>query len=534
MAGLCAAVPAPPRFGAAFTLLDLLEAPELGLRLLAGEAAVAHQVSGAHSIEIEKPSRWLAPDWIALTTGLRLRADTTAQRDLIAELDDAHIAALGFAVDIYFPDVPSALVSEAEKRGFPVFEVPIQTGFRAITSYVYEALRSNDVREYQKLLSMQRYLLDVLGNPRTRTVVIERLADFAGASALLLGGSGNVLSASDTSMVDAVRDIWAALTNEPRRVFQAEIADVQLAAAPIRASGRHGDQWLVLVSKTGWAATRLALRILQAAVPILEAASKVEELKAEQDSIVEASALTRALGLDDTQMVMAPPMTLRGLDFSDGVSMLCVLQRNRGAESQSRSPASLVFADALRRTLEDAGVTTIAATCDRRLLLAAQGDREQLVGALERFVEARLDVVVGVGRAVAEIGALRDSLCDAETAVLGDDGRSEVRVRCYEDVPLPAFLTAEVGHERLAAKVEALLAPLHAEPALYETLAALFAHKLDVSSTARALHFHPNTVRYRIAKIEAALNASLHDPAMIAALYLALSERQCEGVLSTP
>ncbi|HEY6892420.1 MAG TPA: hypothetical protein VI300_31735, partial [Solirubrobacter sp.] len=56
----------------AFTLGDLLAHDELGLTLLTDDDACgARRVAGAHAIEIERPSTWLEPDWIMLTTGVR-------------------------------------------------------------------------------------------------------------------------------------------------------------------------------------------------------------------------------------------------------------------------------------------------------------------------------------------------------------------------------------------------------------------------------------------------------------------------------
>ena len=74
----------------AFTLGDLLDQEALSLELRAGgDGARARRVAGAHSIEIERPSSWLGPDWVMLTTGARLIDDEPAQRDLVAELDAA-------------------------------------------------------------------------------------------------------------------------------------------------------------------------------------------------------------------------------------------------------------------------------------------------------------------------------------------------------------------------------------------------------------------------------------------------------------
>jgi purine catabolism regulator len=71
--------------------------------------------------------------------------------------------------------------------------------------------------------------------------------------------------------------------------------------------------------------------------------------------------------------------------------------------------------------------------------------------------------------------------------------------------------------------VEEVLAPLGAP--LLEALREYFARQMDVNAAAQAMHVHPNTLRYRLGRIEHILGRSLRDPAVIAELHLALLTR---------
>ena len=83
-----------------FRLKDLLGHDELGLKLLTGAPkALDRRVAGAHAIEIERPTTWLEPDWIMLTTGARLRRSSTAQRALVAELEASGAAVSSLTSD---------------------------------------------------------------------------------------------------------------------------------------------------------------------------------------------------------------------------------------------------------------------------------------------------------------------------------------------------------------------------------------------------------------------------------------------------
>ena len=51
---------------------------------------------------------------------------------------------------------------------------------------------------------------------------------------------------------------------------------------------------------------------------------------------------------------------------------------------------------------------------------------------------------------------------------------------------------------------------------------AYFDHDLDVPAAAAELHLHPNSLRYRLTRIEEVLGRSLKRPATIAELHIAL------------
>jgi purine catabolism regulator len=57
---------------------------------------------------------------------------------------------------------------------------------------------------------------------------------------------------------------------------------------------------------------------------------------------------------------------------------------------------------------------------------------------------------------------------------------------------------------------------------LWEAVVAYFDNDLDVVRTAAALHLHPNSLRYRLARVEKLLGRSLKQPSTIAGVYIAL------------
>ncbi len=114
-----------------------------------------------HSTELPDPTPWLKGGELLLTTGMQLTGPKL-QRELVERLADHDIAGLGFGVGFAHRRIPAALVTAARKRGFPLFEVPYELPFIAITERAF-AQRLNERYEL-----LQRNMLgDVLGEALT-------------------------------------------------------------------------------------------------------------------------------------------------------------------------------------------------------------------------------------------------------------------------------------------------------------------------------------------------------------------------------
>ena len=92
-----------------------------------------------HSTELADPTPWLKGGELLLTTGLQLTGPKV-QRELIERLADHHIAGLGFGTGFTHKRLPAALVTAARKREFPLFEVPYELPFIAITERAFAQL----------------------------------------------------------------------------------------------------------------------------------------------------------------------------------------------------------------------------------------------------------------------------------------------------------------------------------------------------------------------------------------------------------
>jgi len=463
----------------ALVLGDLVAQEDLGLTLLSGgPSALDREVAGAHSIDVEEPTRFLERRWIMLTAGMRLKGSVAAQKELVRELDDGGMAALGIGIDLVFKRVPPALLDEARERSFPVLAVPLGTPFRDIVSFINRSLLSSDLHTYQRLNAIQRHLVDALKEPRPREVMVERLARMLDAGvAVIADGRVEVgCGAVPDETVERVEE----------REFEHD--GWHVVTVPIGDSG-----WLAVAARGRMLATRLARPAAQAAVPLLAATERLGDLARDQERAVRSALLDEALEGSRDVRALAARVASFGVDFTTPARVVALA--SAGA-----------LADALERAAGDAGVAHLVTT---------RGDHA--IGLLQGAV-ALPGERAGLGRPVSDIGDVPRSLRDALLAV---ERVSEGRL-AYEDFDLATLLLAEVSPEHIRPRVEELLAPLNATPPLLEALVEYFARDMDVNATAEAMHVHPNTLRYRLGRVEKLLGRSLRQPATIAELTLAL------------
>ena len=475
-------------------LADLIAEESFGLELLTGSAECA--VRGAHAVEVDAPARWLATDWVMLTTGVRLRGNVEAQRALVPQLEEAGVSALGFGVGLGFKRVPPALCEVAQEHDFPLFAVPYATPFREIIHFVDSALTSSDEHVFRRLTALQRYLVDALRTPQPERAMVDRLAKFLDASVALLDADGRPeIVAGKPPAAELLEEVCA----EPAGLLELEVAGWHAVATPVATRADQAERWLVLASPRRGFISKLAKPAAEATAPLLAAMASLGDVVRDQEQAVKAALLEEALEPHAARDL--PPLAARaaafGIDFSTPARMVVV----QGAPE-------------LVARLEAERISHLVQPRSGSLVALVQD------GGCDDWAEALPNARIGLGRTISAINEAHHSLRDAELAFThARDGRRVVR---FEDFDLGTFMVSEIAPDRLGPKIDEILSVLRANPPLHEALRAYFEHDLDIATTAAAMHMHRNSLRYRLARAEQVLGRSLKQPATVAAIYIAL------------
>lgn len=508
------------------TLGDLLDQPDFGLKLLTvGARAREQPIHGAHSIEISHPVRWLSEHWVMLTTGVRLRGRPAEQRRLIAELADGGITALGFGIAAVSQQVPRALLKEAERRSFPVFAVPEQLPFREIVSFVNRSLLSSDLYVLQRVISAQDYLMDAFHADPPEPVLIGRLASMlTGAEVALVECDGRV--AAETGPLAATA--WEKVRRSSGLHELEHRGRWGVAARVDRAN--QASAWLIVLAGEGQGHRELVKPVTRAAARLLGVPSLAH------DSAGWRRRRRRRLAelLCDPPPATGQPRVVKALaDAGIDMSTCCRAAVFAGWSAPGQEPiADAELLRVIENLLDRHEVAHVSTARGGFVLTLAQDDLDALEAWLDDDAGKRLKVRVGVGGPATDLATVQRSFMSARTALADLCGRpGGSRVLRFEALDTITLLLASLPESREHDRLAGELVPLAGEPRLLETLQSYFASDLAVPLTASRLGIHPNSLRYRIRRIEELLGASLTSPQTIALLYMALRDRQlpCGG-----
>lgn len=498
------------------TLGHLLAQEELGLELVAGgDGAPDAVLAGAHPIEIEAPSRWLPPGWLMLTTGLRLRGRPDEQRRLVGELHEHGQAGLAWGIGLVVQQVPRAVLEEADRLGLPVVTVPVHVPFRDVIAYVNGSLVSDELYVMRRVVSMQDYLMDALGAEDPGSAILGRMAVMLEAGVVLLGADGQPVAQHGRPGPAAVAEVMAVAEASGDERAEAVLTGSRTLVAPITRDGRRAGWAGILLPERPFA-DQLARPVLRSAARLLGLLELLDVRRAEGTRRRRAEVLLASLAGPDATTALALAHDARALGLDPALPACGVVWVPGDA-----TPAQALLA--IEAVLERAGIAFLLVAAGEEVIGVVQGAAPVVVAAAVGAGGA-----VGVGRAVTALAGVPGSLADARAVVRHRLTDGPVATS-FDELAPAAWLLASSGEAGGAARVAALLAPLRSHPRLLETLHYFFEADLDVGAAAAGLGLHPNTMRYRLRRIEALTGLRLASPEAIAGVHVALLGERLAG-----
>ncbi|MFC7329499.1 PucR family transcriptional regulator [Marinactinospora rubrisoli] len=542
------------------TVADALGLSSLaGTTVLAGAAGLDRVIRRLNVMEVPDILPWVKPDELLLTTGYPLRNTPQGLVGLVRDLAERDLAAVAIKLGRYVDELPAEMLHAADRLRLPVLRLSDEVAFDDVLNQLLTDILNRQAATLARVEEVHRALVNVVLAGGGLAAITGELPALLDGGVMVTTPDGRVLASSgvpdatrtdrrffDTSSgrfhVERFKHGVRALDDEDARVVQ----------VPVLAGGLdHGR--VVLISRER--------RIDPTDVQVLERAAATAALVITRDLAVAAveskyqGDFLRDLltgGVGDPAHAVRHCATL-GWDID---RPLVVVVAELDAEPATPVPAAgdlrpahERFASAWTMVVRDRDPRAAVAGYSQEVVAVMGADRpgggECRTGALVRSVVAQVSgdggggrrpFATGVSRVVTRPQDLPAAYLQAKQAArVGRQIHGVGAVADFDDLGVYRLISLVPDSAELRSFTEETLGALAAsgDPEaddLRGTLEVLLDNNLNVAETARVLHFHYNTLRYRIGKLERMLGPFTTDPNLRLDLMVALRVLRMRGL----
>ena len=556
---------------------EVLDLPSLaGSEVLAGAGGLDLLVTRVNVMEVPDILPWVKSHELLLTTGFPLQHfdgagrsegpvtadDAGALVELVEGLAAAEIAAFGIKAGRYLDELPPAMLAAADRLALPILRLPHAVAFDDVMSDVFTHLVDRQAWALDVADRLHRALTAIVLGGGDLPQIAEEFAGLFGAAVLICTLDGRVQTEAGTD--DEISALHEIDMFDPSGRFLIESTRVglqpvpgprgssagQLAVAAVAAGGtdlarivayrREGGLDTVTVQAIERAATVTALAMTkQLAVSAVESKFRGDFLRDALFGNAGPSALVvehcRQLGWDVDRPLVVVVAELDPLADQESVTVVAPTVAGRSPQERFTAAWQQVLG-ARDRAIPVVGFSHEVVS----LLPLRPGEEQSVVADVIMAIQGdrgggRRSFCAGVSRVLTSIDGLPDAYAQARRAVaVGRRMGGPGTVSHFDRLGVYRLLSLVSDGSELSAFARDVLASLVEDTAeardLRQTLQALLDNNCNVAETARVLHFHYNTLRYRIAKLERLIGPFTTDAHLRLNANLALQVLQMRGL----
>ncbi len=494
------------------TLGEVLEAHNFaGTEVLAGAAGLDRVVRSVNIMENPDIVPWVKPGELLLTVGYSLHGRDIDLAVLVADLDDRGLAGFGVKLGTYIDSVERSALAVANERGFPILALPSAVSFDDLISDIYTARDSLLLGGLHRKSDREKELMEVALGGGGPEQVAARLAELVECEVLLLGIGNEVVAhyrgEGEIDFADVGR--FEAAISAPI-VFGSTYVG-QLYVFPVDGPSPRFYPGLIPTAAQimALAASR---EIAVASVDRRFRAEFVEQVLLDRLSAAEVQRRCQALDWHVSYPAVVVDLTPTTLDAT------AQLERIRDMLGWALRAEDLHAPHAI---INGSVVGIVAGT--RRAdpdTIATLGLGEVLSrcvpGAWSAGISEPADGAAGLAKAWTQA-----SVATKVTRAVRGPGM----LGKFNDLGVYRLLS-EVDTDLLAGfareSLGALYDPEGGHVELRRTLKVLLDTNMNVARTAREMHYHYNSVRYRTAQLEKLLGPFVDNPTRRLELHVAL------------
>jgi PucR family transcriptional regulator, purine catabolism regulatory protein len=514
------------------TVREVLGLPALGeARVLAGAAGLHRSVQRLGIWETDTVLSLARPDEMLVTTGFPLLDQVERLPDFLTSMSRSGVAAVAVKLGEYVDRLPKQALRRADELALPVLELAAEVSLADVLHQVLTTVLGRQAAVLERSEEIHRALVQVVLGGGGIPEVARAIADGLGLSVVVTDAQGRI----------AARAGGAGLADLDAAVQAGRLAGQGRVVVPVLAGGVvHGQ---VVAAAESQPISAQDVHALERAVLVCALVSLKQQAVGAVEERYQADFLRDVLlgRVEDRAQALRHAGTLGWRLDRPMVVVVAQPDAGSGATSGSGEPLTDRLCTTWRMALrtQDPKVAVCGFASEVVALVEAppDADFDRLSRALagpER-AGARRPFTVGISRVVDDIAGIPGAYEQARTCV---------RVARQVDGPGATAQFDRLGVHRLLSLVPdtaelrsfldetlgELVRPDVASRDLRRTLEVLLETNLNVAETARRLHFHYNTLRYRISKLERMLGPFTEDADLRLALALALRIMPMRGL----
>ncbi|MBF6617972.1 MAG: PucR family transcriptional regulator ligand-binding domain-containing protein [Candidimonas sp.] len=512
-----------------------------GADVIAGHDGLGRNIKSVTVLDAPDASLWLQGHELALTSTFPLLKRRNGLNMLVEELVARNVAGLGLKLHRYMTTLPDAMIARANELAFPIFRVPDHIAWIEIISPIFARVLDTDAQHLIRSEEIRSQFTKQLFSGAGLESLMALLYSMLGRPVLL------------TSPADA-HTVWlpevAAKVDDVMQILRCpDTAAEHVASCPGVMRKRSADFNVVYIRLDQGADPHAYIAALETGEPIDPPLLHclVHAREAISMSLLQRRAnisITREKHNEFVHTLVDPQLSEgarqahiargkeKGIPLHDRY-FAAVIKFHNLDEHVFRAVASLFHAK-----MDDDHLLVSSLDSTRFLLLVPETEQSDLhldggAGCIERYIsevakfQAAPDWNAGISQATGVIHL--DRAYEQAEYALGHSLKSgeKCRVKLHDETGLYRLLSHPAMQNDIRRFIDEWLQPLlqydrKRRSRLVATLRVFLDNNGNYRETARLMHVHHNTVRYRISQIYTLTRRDILNPRLRLQYQLAL------------
>lgn len=518
---------------------QLLSVPTLrNAIVLAGHRGLSNRVTRVNVMEVPDVIPWVRAGEFLMTTGYPFRDNPAVLVQLIPQLAERRVVAMGIKTHRFIDEVPKDVFSIADELAFPLIELPPETSFSDVVRDLMERIIGGEVDYVTRMQSRIQVVAKALLRQVSTSEILEVAEETLGHPLALIYERQAACSSREPDLIrfahealvraipeGRLKDDCAAIVQGPNRAYR---------VYSVHAGEFEGRALQLVAIENGLPMDALDTFTLEHMAPLI-GLEWINRMARQKVQLIHQDGFLR----DWLGGILVDPLDIANRAKATGILSLsqgpyCVMIAQ--TTNHALAPAALVdFLERIRCSL--APYQVLVTLLEQQIVFVAlehrDGLEETCTDVLQHASQSLpVDTHLCVGRTASALTEVARSYREARRV-------ADVRHIVRPQDPIAHF--SELGIFRILSLVPMLtetmefvrewIQPLRDydavnHTALIDTLRVYFETNGNVKESARQLFTHHNTISYRLARIQDILQVDLAkaDPWLQINIALKLSE----------